>query len=185
MTNKIRAIFILLIGIIICSMLTGCEFKSRSPNDIPPCLRILYIDSPNPYDPFTVQLSRTLQALNVRLTKTKESAPVILRIIDIKWEPLIPAILYSRTATPYVYLLSLDFDLETHNRKILIGPKNLTLRRRLIQNASQIYTPNATHLMRQEMIRTIVSLIYKDLVFIKDKCDLKDKHDFFYPGNDH
>ncbi|WP_100622925.1 LPS assembly lipoprotein LptE [Candidatus Coxiella mudrowiae] len=164
MANKIRAIFILLIGTLICSTVAGCGFKLRSPNDIPPYLCILYIDSPNPYDLLTIQLSRTLQALNVHLTKTREDAPVILRIININWEPLIPAILYSRTATFYTYLLSVDFDLETVNGQILMGPKNLTLRRRLIQNANQIYTPNATRLMKQEMTRTMVSLIYKDLV---------------------
>lgn len=164
MTNKIRAIFILLIGTLICSTVAGCGFKPRSSNDIPPYLRILYIDSPNPYDPLSIQLSRTLQALNVHLTKTREDAPVILRIININWEPLIPDILYSSTATLYTYLLSVNFDLETVNGQILMDPKNLTLRHRLIQNANQIYTPNATRLMKQEMIRKMVSLIYKDLV---------------------
>ena len=162
--NKIKAIFIFSIGILICRTLIGCGLKPLSSNNIPPYLRILYIDSPNPYDPLTVQLSRSLEALNVRLTKMKENAPVILRIINIKWKPLIPAILYSTTTTPYTYLLSVDFDLETRNRQILMGPKNLTLRRLSIQNANQIYTPNATRLMKQEMVRTIVSLIYEDLI---------------------
>ena len=156
--------------IFLCSTLIGCGFKPRSPNDISPYLHILYIDSPNPYDPLVVQLSRSLKALNVRLTKIKENAPVILRIINIKWEPLIPAILYSSTTTSYTYLLSIDFDLETRNRKILMGPKNLTLRRLLIQNVNQIYTPNATRLMKQEMIRTTISLIFKDLaIYVKVK----------------
>lgn len=158
-----RCLFFQLV-FLFCSTLIGCGFKPRLRDDIPPYLHILYIDSPNPYDPLTVQLSRILEALNVRLTKMKNIAPVTLRIIHIKWEPLIPVILYSSTTTPYTYLLSVDFDLETRNRKILMGPKNLTLRRFLIQNTNQIYTPNATQLMEQEMTRTIASLIYKNLV---------------------
>ena len=168
MINIIITIFMLLISVIICSTLAGCRFILRSSNGIPSYLRVLYINSPNPYSLFTVQLSRTFQALKVRLTETRESAPVILRIIDINWEPFIPAILYSSTVTPYTYLLSVNFDLETRSGQILIGPRNLILRRQLIQNANQIYTPNATRLMRQEMTRMMVSLIYKELVI--NKC---------------
>lgn len=164
MTNKIRAIFIPLISILICTIMSGCGFKPRSPKDIPVYLCILYIDAPNPYDRLTIQLSRTLQALNVHLTKTREEAPIILKIININWTNPIPTILYSSTARFYTYLLSFDFDLETINGKILMGPKKLILRRRLVENANQIYTPNATRLIKEEMTQAMVSLIYKNLV---------------------
>lgn len=164
MTSKTRTLCMLLISIFICSTL-GCGFKPRSSKDIPSYLHILYIDSPNPYDPFTVQLNRIFKALNVYSTSTGgKNAPIIFRIINVNWEPLVPAILYSSTATSYTYLLSVNFDLETRSGQILMGPRNLTLRRRLIQNTNQIYTPNATRLMRQEMTKTMVSLIYRELV---------------------
>ncbi|WP_264435508.1 LPS-assembly lipoprotein LptE [Coxiella endosymbiont of Dermacentor marginatus] len=164
MISKTRTLLILLIGIFICSIL-GCGFKLRSSKDIPFYLRTLYIDSPNPYDSFTVQLKRTFKALNIHLTRTGgENAPIVFRIINVNWNPLIPAVLYSSATTSYTYLLSVNFDLETRSGHILMGPKNLTLRRRLIQNTNQIYTPNATRLMKQEMIKTMVSLIYRELV---------------------
>ena len=168
MINKIRTIFIVLTSILIFSTLTGCRFKSRSSKDVPPHLRILYIDSPNPYDLLTVQLRRTFQALKVCLTRTRESAPIILRIININWKPCIPSILYSSTITPYTYLLSVNFDLETRSGHILMGPRNLILRRQLIQNTNQIYTPNATRLMKREMTRIMISLIYKEFVAHKE-----------------
>ncbi|MFW0039617.1 MAG: LPS assembly lipoprotein LptE [Coxiella endosymbiont of Dermacentor nuttalli] len=164
MTSKTRTLFMLLIGFCICNTL-GCGFKPRSSKDIPSYLHTLYINSPNPYDSFTVQLKRIFKALNIHLTKTGvENAPIVFRIININWKPLIPAVLYSSATTSYTYLLSVNFDLETCSGQILMGPKNLTLRRRLIQNANQIYTPNATRLMKQEMTKTMVSLIYRELV---------------------
>ncbi|OYK79809.1 hypothetical protein CbuD7E6568_07755 [Coxiella burnetii] len=161
--KKIRLIIPLLMVIFISS-LSACGFKPRSPNDIPPQLRILYLDAPNPYDPLVVQLSRTLRALNVHLTQTREAAPVTLRIGHIGWETVIPTILYSSNATTYSYTLSVDFVVETQDGRTIKGPANLTLTRSLLQNANQVYTPNATRLMKQEMTRTMVTLIYNYLV---------------------
>lgn len=155
-------IFFFILASTICITIIGCGFKKRSSNDIPYYLHTLHIESANPYDPLTIQLVRTLQALNVHFTKTRKGA-LILRISNISWMPPMPTIFYSSIATPYTYVLKVNFDLETVNGKILIT-KTLTLRRQLIQTPSQVYTPNATQLMKQEMTRTMVSLIYKYLV---------------------
>ncbi|AJC50636.1 Rare lipoprotein B [Coxiella endosymbiont of Amblyomma americanum] len=164
MLDKIRVIFLILISVLICNALVGCGFQPRLSGDVPSCLRSIYIDSSQFCDPLIIQLRKTLQALTVHITKQKETALVILRIIDIHWKPLIPNILYSNGTTSYIYLLSVDFDLETRNGKILIGPKNITLQRHLIQNISQVYTPNANQLMKKEMVEAMVSLIYRVLI---------------------
>ncbi|MBW5802390.1 hypothetical protein FIV31_01320 [Coxiella endosymbiont of Ornithodoros amblus] len=162
--KKIRLIIPLLMVIFISSTLPACGFRPRSPNDVPPQLRILYLDAHNPYDPLVVQLSRTLRALNVHLTQTREAAPVTLRVSHISWETAIPTILYSSNATTYSYTLSVDFVVETRDGRTIKGPRNLTLIRSLLQNPNQVYTPNAAHLMKQEMTRTMVTLIYNYLV---------------------
>ena len=163
--KKIRLIIPLLMLIFISSSLSACGFKPRSPNDIPSQLRILYLDAPNnPYDPLVVQLSRTLHALNVHLTQTREAAPITLRISHIDWETVIPTILYISNTTTYSYALSVDFVVETQDGRTIKGPGNLTLTRSLLQNTNQVYTLNATRLMKREMTRTMVTLIYNHLV---------------------
>ena len=154
----------LLIIVFISSSLSACGFKPRSPSDISPNLSTLYIDAPNPYDPLVVQLSQTLRALDVHLTKTRKVAPVVLQISNIGWKPVIPSLLYINNATTYSYTLSVDFIVETSDRLKIRRSKNLTLTRSLLQNANQVYTQNATRLMRLEMTRTMVILIYNYLI---------------------
>ena len=160
---KISRAFILFIIASLMVTLSGCLLQPRSPNDIPPKLRTLYLDTPNPYSPLSVQLQRLLQSLNVHLTNSAETAPVTLHIMKSEWSDNIQAITYSGNATTYSYTLTTRFELLSRKGKPLIGPTSLRVTRSLIQNANQVYTPNATRLVKREMIRTMVTLIYNQL----------------------
>ena len=162
--KKLQFIISILITTFICSTLTACGFRPRSARDIPPPLRTIYLDTPNPYSQLTVQLRRTLQAVDVHVTKTAQAAPVTLRIINSRWSYYIPTILYSGNATKYSYTLTVTFALETRNGKVAVGPKTLGYTRTLLQNANQVYTPNATRLMKREITHTMVTLIYDFLI---------------------
>ena len=162
--KKIPIIIIyMLIIILINNGLLSCGFKPRSSNDIPPRFRVLYLDSSNSYDPLVIQLSRTLRAFNVHLTKTRETAPVTLQINYIRWKIVIPAILYSSNATTYFYTLSVGLILKTQDGQPIKKLKNLTITCSLLQNSNQMYTPNATNLMKLEMTHMMIKLIYNYL----------------------
>ena len=151
----------LLMGILICGVLTACGFNPRSPTDnIPQQMRVLYLDSSNPYHPLVVQLHRTLQALNVQFTQFRKNSPVILRINDINWNAIIPPIMSTTNTITYTYVLHVTVALETKEGKRIRGPHTFSLSRTLVQNNTQLYTPNATRLMKREMTRTMVDLIY-------------------------
>lgn len=150
----------LLMGILICGVLTACGFKPRSPSDIPQQMRVLYLDSSNPYHPLVVQLRRTLKALNVQFTQFKKNAPVILQINGINWNAIIPPIVSTTNTITYTYVLHVTVALETKEGKRVRGPHTFSLSRTLVQNNAQLYTPNATRLMKREMTRTMVDLIY-------------------------
>lgn len=110
-----KKIFVIIIYIVIIAFISSnifsCGFQFRSPNEIPPCLRILYLDSPDPYDPLVIQLSRILRALNVHLTNS-HIAPMTLRIIQIEWKTTIPSVLYSNNAITYSYSLNVNLVIE-------------------------------------------------------------------------
>ena len=165
MMKKIPIIIIyMLIIIFISSGLFSCGFRSRSPNDIPPHLRILYLDVSDSYDPLVIQLSKTLRALDVHLTKTRETAPITLRMSHIKWKTMIPSILDSNNATTYSYTLSVDLIIETKDNRPIKIPKHLSITCALLQNTNQLYTPNATNLMKKEITHMMVKLVYNYLI---------------------
>lgn len=150
----------LLMGILICEALAACGFKPRSTNDIAQQMRVLYLDSSNPYHPLVVQLRRTLQGLNVQFTQCKKNAPIILWINNIHWNAVIPPIISIVNAVNYTYVLHVTVALEKKEGKIIQGPRTFSLSRTLVQNNTQPYTPNAACLMKREMIGTMVDLIY-------------------------
>ena len=166
MMKKTWIVPLLIIIFISSSSLSACGFKLRSPSDISPHLSTIYIDAPNPYDPLVIQISQTLRALNVHLTKTRKVASVVLKITDIGWETVIPSLLYINNATTYSYTLSVNFIVETSDGLKIRRSKNLTLTRSLLQNANQIYTQNAICLMKLEMTRMMTMLIYHYLIIV-------------------
>ena len=166
MMKKTWIVPLLIIIFISSSSLSACGFKLRSPSDISLHLSTLYIDAPNPYDPLVIQISQTLRALNVHLTKTRKVASAVLQITDIEWETVIPSLLCINNATTYSYTLSVNFIVETSDRLKIRRSKNLTLTHSLLQNANQIYTRNATCLMKLEMTRMMAMLIYNYLIVV-------------------
>ena len=150
----------LLMGILISGVLTACSFKPRSPSDITQRMHVLYIDSSNPYHPLVVQLRRTLQALNVQFTQFRKNALVVLRINDINWNTSTPPIMSINNTITYTYALHVTVTLETKEGKGIRGTHTFSLSRTLVQNNIQLYTPNTTRLMKREMTKTMVDLIY-------------------------
>lgn len=159
-----KTILTLAICTAIALSLTACGFSPRSASDVPPSLHILYLDSPNPYSPLVVQLQRTLQSVDVHIVNTIDEAPVILRIITNDFYYHIPTILDSGDAVTYSYTVKVTYQLQTKTGENITAPKTISITRSLIQNANQVYTPNATQLMKREITRTVVILIYHDLL---------------------
>lgn len=160
--TKVKLFLFFLIGTVIFN-LAGCGFHSQTIQDIPPQLRTIYLDSPNPYSPLTVQLRRTLKSINVHITQTAQAAPVTLRIISNNMTPNIPSIIYSGNATSYSYTLKTTFEIAKRNGEIIFGPKTLHISRSVLQNANQVYTPDATDLLKRELTRSMVTLIYNQI----------------------
>lgn len=158
-----------LMGILICGILTTCGFEPRSASDINQQMRVLYLDSSNPYHPLIVQLRRTLRGLNVQFTQFRKNASVILRINDINWNVIIPPIVSITSTITYTYVLHVTVALETKEGKIIRDPRTFSLSRTLVQNNTQLYTPNATRLMKHEMIQTMVDLIYHYITTIHNR----------------
>ena len=156
----------------LCCLLTACGFSPRSANNLSPDLHLIYIDTPNPDSPFIAQLERTLQSANVRLVNDIDDAPVTLHLTS-QWSYDIPTILNSGYATTYTYTFSTTYQLQTPTGTVITDPKNISVTRSLIQNANQVYTPEATELMKREITRTVVILLYHDLTSQNTRLVLK------------
>lgn len=167
--TKVKLLIFFIIGITFSTLIAGCGFHSQTLNDIPPQLRTVYLDSPNPYSQLSVQLRRVLTSLNVHLTKTAQAAPITLRIVDNTMTANVPTILYSGNAISYTYTLVTHIEITKWNGKLIYGPKRLSVSRSLLQNANQVYTPDASILVKRELTRTMVTLIYNQITALNTR----------------
>ncbi len=145
-------------------LLSGCGFHSHSPKDVPVLLKTLYIDSYNPYNPVTVQVTRMLQGLNIHIVNDPADAPLTLRIRRNIWTPDVPTIIFSGNAHSYSYTLTTKFSLITRDGKYIISPTSVSSASSVLLNSNQVYAPNATALMKSEIVRTISISIFNSLV---------------------
>lgn len=162
--KKSKLFISLSIGITLCLSLTGCGFKFRSAREVPPQLHTVYLDTPNPYSRLTTRLSRILKSVNIHLAYSRQWSPVTLHIISNQMSDDIPTILYSGNATPYNYTLTTRFELLQSNGRIILPPNTLTLSDSLLHNANQVYTPEASKLIEQQLTYTMATLIYYHLI---------------------
>lgn len=153
----------LFLGIIMGGVLVGCGFHSRSPSNIPPQLRTVYLDTPNPYSHLSMQVRRTLESLNVHLVKSQKKAPVTIHIISSTMTHDTPTIFYSGNAVSYTYSFSVKLELLSKDGKNITGSTTLNISRSLLQNANQVYTPEATAMMERQLTTIMTSLIYNYL----------------------
>jgi len=158
--KKIKLTVLLGIGL----SLSACTFHPRSPMTIPTQMQTLYLESDNPYSPLNVALRRYLAALQIHWVKKPTAAPLSLHILRVDWEETTYPLLYSGNATTYNYTLHVTLSLETRDSKTIAGPHTLSISRALTKNVNQIYTPNASIFMKQELIKTMVVLIYYYLI---------------------
>lgn len=165
----------LLFFLLMSSLIAGCGFMPRSGDELPALFRVMYLDLENPDSSLSAQLKRRLKAAHVQCVNSSSQALTLLHIHNVQWIYNPPPILFSGYAVTYTYTIHVDFSVTTPQGKILLGPKQLTVTRHLTQNANQVYVPEAEPLMKKEMIRTLVNLIYSQLLLKNEPVQTPEK----------
>lgn len=149
-------------ALIFCAMiaLSGCGFHLRSAESIPPELRILYLQTPNPYSAFSTQLHDVLSALNIQLTDSPAHAPIILDVVATRLTHNDPAIQSTSAAINYTFVYSTTVELINAQGAIIAGPTTLVTRRVITLNSSQVINSSIGVSTSQQMIRQNVDKIY-------------------------
>jgi outer membrane lipopolysaccharide assembly protein LptE/RlpB len=156
-------IFRILFIAAISMVLSNCGFKPRSSDDISPNLHTMYLDTNEVSEQITADTARMLTALGVKLVQTESEAPVTLSLSKSKINTEMPVVLYSGISTTYTYTLSLDISLSTHNHQSIIKDHTITTSRSLTYNTNQTGTPIFSPVIRRELNRNMVNLIYYNL----------------------
>jgi LPS-assembly lipoprotein len=125
-------------------VLSGCGFHLRGSQDLDPSLKIMYIQTKTPNDPFIQVLSRWLIANNVTIVSKPQAASAVLKIYDIDLENTLNALRGGAEAGEYVTTLTVDFSVVAANGKTLMIRNQVSRSAYYNSNATQILSSNAT-----------------------------------------
>ncbi len=151
----------LLLVLINLSLLTsGCYWHLRNANELPPQLKVIYLDAEYLESRFDVQLLDLLRALRITLAPKPQAAPYTLHVFDYSLQHNNPVVSSTNVAITYVYTLAVTVSITGANGRIVVPPHQIRATRSIIVNTNQIFTVNSTSVFEQDLQREGINLIY-------------------------
>ena len=143
---------------------TGCAFKLRSQNQLPPALHVLYLKTEQHYGEFESMLRNTLESTGILLIDSPQPAAITLHVfkpLETNTSVTIGSTNHSRV---YTIRYSVVFELIDCGGKMILEPQQLTAVRTFTLSANQLLeTNNQLPLLEQEMRRDLITQLYNRL----------------------
>lgn len=160
----IRAfVFSLLVSAIIS--VGGCGFHLRGTVQVPPELKTIQLQSPNPNSSLTKMLISYLQDADVSIT---ESAPVRLILSGEKEEKKTASYTARAKTAEYELVQSVTFEVTSQSGGSLVTPQTLSVRRTYNYNDRKIVGMSEEEdMLRKEMNSELAAGIFRSLQYIQ------------------
>ena len=150
----------LLVLITLSLLTTGCYWHLRNANEIPPQLKVIYLDAEYLESRFDVQLLDLLRALRITLVQKPQAAPYTLHVFDYSLQHNNAVVSSTNVAITYVYTLAVSVSITGPNGQIIVPPHQIRASRSVTVNTNQIFTVNSTSVFQQDLQREGINLIY-------------------------
>ncbi|PIZ03719.1 MAG: hypothetical protein COY58_07745 [Gammaproteobacteria bacterium CG_4_10_14_0_8_um_filter_38_16] len=153
--------YIIALTVIIFSLLSvGCGFHARTNASFPAELKRFYFSSERPYTVLSIQLKQLLKSMGaVRVKKPSEAKFTILITRD-HFAYNRPDVVNSTLPTAMNYSQTVKISIIENLNHTMIASQLFTTSQSLTLNAGQIYTINENNLIKSELNRNLISLIY-------------------------
>lgn len=153
-----------LLAMSLCLLLTACGFHLRGQAFLPPELRVLYLQSYNPYGPLVKQMRRTLMAMKIRLVQSQRDAPLTLAIL--REQEGEQATSFSPTTQIQTYTLTyaVVYQVMDRENQVLSGPHTIHASRSFTANPHQtIGNSYEKNMLIQDIRRDVTTQILNRL----------------------
>lgn len=137
--------------------LTACGFHLRGAYQLPAPMFRLYLQTTEIYDPFVLQLQRTLVKMKVVLTTTADQANVVLVISNLKSSQALVSSSTTSQVNTYALTYSINYTLLSPAGKVLIGPQGISSTQNYTISSDQATTGSS-----QE--QQLLSQLYQDVI---------------------
>jgi outer membrane lipopolysaccharide assembly protein LptE/RlpB len=160
---KLTRLFPLGILVVGLFLLSACGFQLSGHTPLLPNLKELYLDTPQPYAIFAVELRQTLNSMGVTVTESPMGVTT-LKIIDTRLNSTTTSLGSVGQTTIYNVNYSVTFQLLSLRGEIITPTRTLTASRSFSITASQVDADSNSFVeleeaMRQSIISQLVSTI--------------------------
>lgn len=150
--------FNILVLISMTVVLSACGFHLRGQSLIPPQLKVLFLQSSEPYGKFTLLLKNQLHAMGVVFENNPKNAPYTLNIIKASLTQTITSISENTLIRTYVVTASVTYNIEDNKNRIVIPETSLT--------GISTYTTNDNQLNGDmQVFKQEGNELYRDIIF--------------------
>lgn len=135
----------------------NCGFHLRGYAPLPPALKLLYIDAPQPYTKFYGVLVQTLEARGVKVVTTPADALFKLRIIseiDSKSDGSVSAATNTRQ---YSLQYGIRYEITTRQGTVVVPPQQIVTSQTLTVNIDAMLASDSEEETMKEEMRLDVS----------------------------
>lgn len=149
-------------------LLAGCGFHLRGYEPIPCQLRILYLQTDQPYSPLSKKIKQTLQSVGICVVPTRQQAPITLQILCSDFAQAITNVGSSGQVTTYLLTQTISYQLTDSNCRVIQCPQTASTTRTYSIAANQILGDTAAlNSLRNDMQRDV---IYQILNHLRSHC---------------
>lgn len=151
---------IIIFSLFLLLPLSACHWQLRNPNEIPPQLKVLYLDASTVESHLYLQLQNLLESMRIRQVNNPLLAPYTLQVSNYSFQHNNPSVSATNIAITYVFTLQVTVAITDAHGKIVVPPRLISASRDITVNTNQIFTINSTTLFQQELQREAINLIY-------------------------
>lgn len=152
-----RRTFFSSIFIILTMCLTACGFHLRGAYQLPAPMFRLYLETTEIYDPFILQLHRTLDKMKVVVTETAQQANVVLAVNHMRSSRALVNTSTTSQVNTYALTYSIDYSLLSPDGKVLVPSQTISSTQNYTISSDQATTGSS-----QE--QQLLSQLYQDVI---------------------
>lgn len=146
--------------ILFCVLSASCAFHLRSKSMISSELYQFYFSPEKPYSELTTQLKSLFRSLSLMIVKNKSQARFSLIVSNDLFSYSRPAVVDASLPTTLNFAQTAHIEIQDNHMHQSVASQEFSVTQSLTLNANQIYTADANNLIRQELNRQIVLLVY-------------------------
>lgn len=157
--KKATFCYVLLASILLVT-LTSCGFTLRGDTELAEPLKLMYLQTVDPYGPFTKSLDQSLKMSNVTTVSNPKKAHTILQIIRDDTEQKLLSVSGTQQTRQYELKVTVMFQVLNNKGSIIVGPQALAETRTITVQSNQILgSSNEANSYFDQMRRSLASAV--------------------------